>query len=157
LGSPAPLLDVADTTGKIVSLYGISAPYTFVIFWDPSCGHCKEEVPRVDSIYRAKWKALGVKVYNVDVKDNSVEEYKKFIQDKKLPSDWIFTYQPKEVRDQEAANSQPNFRQLYDVYKTPTMYLLDEEKHIIAKQLGILQFDDLITAKQKKKNADKKK
>ncbi len=157
LGSPAPLLDVADTAGKIVSLYGISAPYTFVIFWDPSCGHCKEEVPRVDSIYRAKWKALGVKVYNVNVKDNSVEEYKKFIADKKLPNDWYFTYQPKEVRDQEAANSQPNFRQLYDVYKTPTMYLLDEEKHIIAKQLGILQFDDLITAKQKKKNADKKK
>jgi len=156
LGNPAPLLDVADTLGKTVSLYSIQAPYVFVIFWDPSCGHCKEEVPRVDSIYKAKWKALGVKVYNVDVKDNSTEEYKKFISDKKLPSDWYYTYQPKEVREAEAAAGQPNFRQLYDVYKTPTMYLLDEEKHIIAKQLGVLQFDDLITAKQKKKNTGKK-
>ncbi len=157
LGNPAPLLDVADTTGKIVSLYSIQAPYVFVVFWDPSCGHCKEEVPRIDSIYKAKWKALGVKVYNVDVKDNSTDEFKKFIKDKKLPSDWYYTYQPKEVRDQEAAQGQPNFRQLYDVYKTPTMYLLDDEKHIIAKQLGVLQFDDLITAKQKKKNSEKKK
>ena len=156
LGSPAPLLDVADTAGKIVSLYGINAPFTYVVFWDPTCGHCKEELPRIDSIYNAKWKKLGVKVYNVDVKDGTMDEYIKFIKDKKLPADWYYTYQPKEVREAEAAAGQPNFRQLYDVYKTPTMYLLDEEKHIIAKQLGVLQFDDLINAKLKLKKDNKK-
>ena len=156
IGNAAPLLDIADTTGKTVALNNLKAPYIFVVFWDPGCGHCKEEVPRIDSIYKAKWKTLGVKVYSVDVKDNTVDDYKKFIKDKNLSSDWYYTYQPKEVRDKEAAAGQPNFRQLYDVYKTPTMYLLDEEKHIIAKQLAVLQFDDLLTAKQRNKNAEKK-
>ena len=156
LGNPAPLLDVADTTGKTVSLYSIKAPFTYVVFWDPTCGHCKEELPRIDSIYKAKWKKLGIKVYSVDVKDATMDDYIKFIKDKKLPTDWYYTYQSKEIREAEAAAGQPNFRQLYDVYKTPTMYLLDEEKHIVAKQLGVLQFDELISAKLKQKKDIKK-
>ena len=39
--------------------------YTIVCFWDPTCGHCREEVPRMDSIYHAKWKNEGVKIYGV--------------------------------------------------------------------------------------------
>ncbi|WP_350340080.1 hypothetical protein [Paraflavitalea speifideaquila] len=27
-----------------------------ICFWDPTCSHCKEVVPKVDSIYNAKWK-----------------------------------------------------------------------------------------------------
>ena len=62
LGEPAADLQMLDTSNKPVSLYGVNAPYTFVAFWDPNCGHCKETVPRIDSIYRAKWKAQGVKI-----------------------------------------------------------------------------------------------
>ncbi|MEN9298244.1 MAG: hypothetical protein RLZZ429_557, partial [Bacteroidota bacterium] len=43
----------------------------------------------------------------------------------------------------------PNYRQLYDIFKTPTLYLLDKDKRIIAKQLSLEQFDDLITTKSK--------
>ena len=43
-----------------------------------------------------------------------------------------------------------NYRQLYDIYKTPTVYLLDKDKRIIAKQLTIEQFDDIIQVKSKK-------
>jgi hypothetical protein len=35
------------------------------------------------------------------------------------------------------------------VYKTPTIYLLDKDKRIIAKQLSLDQFNDLIDAKIK--------
>jgi hypothetical protein len=34
---------------------------------------------------------------------------------------------------------------------TPTFYLLDKDKRIIAKQLTIEQFDELITERLKKK------
>ena len=60
-------------------------------------------------------------------------------------------YEPKTERDAQQAAGQPNFRQLYDVSKTPTLYLLDDKKNIIAKQLSIEQFDDLIMAKLKNK------
>ena len=42
-----------------------------------------------------------------------------------------------------------NFRQAYDIYKTPTFYLLDKDKHIIAKQLSMEQFDEIIKIKMK--------
>ena len=84
-----------------------------------------------------------------------MDELKKFVNEKHLSADWNFVYQPKAERDAEQTAGQPNFRQLYDVYKTPTLYLLDDKKNIIAKQLSIEQFDDLIAAKLKKQNSSK--
>jgi len=153
IGNPAPALDLSDTSGKTVSLYSLNAPYTLVVFWDPTCGHCKEEIPRVDSIYRAKWKAMGMKLYSVNVKDGTGDELKKFAKEKNLSPDWIYTSQPKAAFDAEQAAGKANFRQLYDVFKTPTLYLLDDKKHIIAKQLTELQFDDVMTARSKKQPA----
>lgn len=57
LGEQAANLELLDTAGKPKPLYNLSSDYTVVIFWDPNCGHCKEEIPRLDSIYRASWKA----------------------------------------------------------------------------------------------------
>lgn len=154
LGEPAAELKMLDTAGKDVSLYGITAPYTFVVFWDPNCGHCKETVPRVDSIYEAKWKALGVKIVGVNVDDAANTEWKKFIVEHKL-KDWYHIYQPKSVKEEEAKKNIANYRQLYDVFKTPTLYLLDSQKRIIGKMLGIEQFDDVLMAKIKSQKTSK--
>lgn len=154
LGEPAPELNMLDTSGKAVSLYGIKSPYTFVVFWDPNCGHCKETVPRVDSIYEAKWKALGVKVVGVNVDDAANDAWKKFMNEHHL-KDWVHIYQKKEVKEEEARKGIANFRQLYDVFKTPTLYLLDSDKRIIGKMLNIEQFDDVLMAKIKKQNPSK--
>lgn len=150
LGNPAPELILTDTVGNSVSLYKIKSKYTFISFWDPTCGHCKEEIPRLDSIYKARWKKLGVTVFSVNANEAKMDEYKKFITDKKLSADWLFAYQTKAARDAEQKANVPNYRQLYDMYKTPTFYLLDENKRIIAKQLSIEQFNDLLSAKQNK-------
>ena len=153
LGSPAPALDLTDSTGTNISLYNLKGKFTFVVFWDPTCGHCKAEIPRIDSIYKARWKGLGLRLYSVNVSSdkNTDSELKKFVKEQKTDHDWIFTRQSKEARDAEQAAGLPNFRQLYDVYKTPTMYLLDEQKRIIAKQLSIEQFNDIISAKLRAK------
>ncbi len=151
IGNPAPLLNLRDTTEKIISMYGIQSPITLIVFWDPTCGHCKTEIPRIDSIYKAKWKALGVSIYAVNIAEKTMDELKKFVNDKKLSPDWFHVYEPKTERDTQQAAGQPNYRQLYDVSKTPTLYLLDDKKNIIAKQLSIEQFDDLIMAKLKNK------
>ena len=155
LGEPAPELQMLDTAGKDVSLYAMNAPFTFITFWDPNCGHCKETVPRVDSIYRAKWKGLGVKLVGVNIDESANDGWKKFIQENKL-KDWAHIYQPKKVKDDEAKRGVANFRQLYDVYKTPTLYLLDSNKRIIGKMLSIEQFDEVLTAKIKKPDSSKK-
>jgi thiol-disulfide isomerase/thioredoxin len=149
LGQPAPQLDLTDTSGKTVSLYKINAPFTVIAFWDPNCGHCKEEIPRIDSMYKAKWKKYGVQIYSVNIYSNNLPEWKRFIKDKELSSDWIQAYETPEAKAAVNKAGRPEYRQLYDIFKTPTVYLLDKDKHILAKQLSLEQFDDLIEAKRK--------
>jgi thiol-disulfide isomerase/thioredoxin len=148
LGEPAAELQMLDTAGKDVSLYSVKSPFTFITFWDPNCGHCKETVPRIDSMYEAKWKKQGVKLIGVNVDDAANDAWKKFIKEHKLV-DWLHIYQPKQVREEEAKRGQASYKQLYDVYKTPTLYLLDSQKRIIGKMLSIEQFDDVLQAKIK--------
>ncbi len=148
IGEQAPALKMVDPNGKPVSLYDVKAPFTFVVFWDPTCSHCKEQVPEVDSIYQAKWKAMGIKIFAVNVNEGTHAEWQTFIKEHHL-EEWTHAWQTKQAHEQETKDGVANFRQLYDVYQTPTMYLLDDAKHIIAKRLGLLQFDDYMQMKLK--------
>ena len=65
MGNPAADIELPDSSGKTISLYQQDASFTIVVFWDPTCGHCKEVLPKVDSFYLAKWKAAGMKVFAV--------------------------------------------------------------------------------------------
>lgn len=155
IGEKAADLNMVDSTNKPVSLYSVKAPYTVVIFWDPTCGHCKEELPHIDSLYKASWKAKGVKVYAVLTEDQK-PAWVKYIKEHKL-GDWINVYQTKEMADAVAKTEQPSFRQLYDVIMTPTMYLLDNDKRIIGKKLTWKQLNDLLEVKIASKQNHTKK
>ncbi len=152
VGEAAPALNLVDTAGKPLRLYDVKAPFTFVVFWDPTCSHCKEQVPEVDSIYEAKWKAMGIKIFAVNTNEATHDEWKAFIRDHNL-NGWYHAWQTKKDHDQETKDGLPNYRQLFDVYQTPTMYLLDADKRIIAKKIGLLQFDDFIQFKLKQPQA----
>ncbi|MBS1947306.1 MAG: DUF5106 domain-containing protein [Bacteroidetes bacterium] len=147
IGQPAANLDMVDTLNKPEPLYGVDAKFIVLCFWDPTCSHCKEELPKLDSIYRAKWKAEGVKMYAVMV-EGGQDNWRKFIHDHNL-KDWIHVYQPKDKAEADEAANRPGYRQLFDVYQTPTLYLLDKDKHIIAKKLSYQQFDEVIRLKLK--------
>ena len=147
IGQPAQNLELVDSSDKPKPLYDVKAPYIVVCFWDATCSHCKEVVPKVDSIYRAKWKKEGVVVYGVMV-DGGKEAWVNYIRDNNL-TDWIHVYETKEARDAGYAAGKANFRQLYDVYQTPILYLLDKDKRIIAKKLTYDQIDEVLNVKMK--------
>jgi thiol-disulfide isomerase/thioredoxin len=146
IGIKASDLEMVDSTGKRKTLYGVNAAFTLVVFWDPTCGHCKEEIPRIDSIYRASWKAKGLKVYSVLSDNDKKNEWVNFVKEKKL-DDWVHVYETKEMEKIVSDAQKPSFRQLYDVIQTPTIFLLDNEKRIIGKKLGVDQLNELIKAK----------
>ena len=148
LGLPAPVLNLTDTTGKSVSLYNAKGAFTLVVFYDPNCGHCKEELPRLDSMYKAKWKLEGLTIFSVNIYENELPAWKKFIVEKNLSKDWVHAYQTKDAKSAEEKAGVPNYRQLYDISKTPTLYLLDKDKRIVAKQLSLDQFDKIMEAKR---------
>ena len=149
IGQPASNLQMVDTAGQPRPLYDIQAPFIVICFWDATCGHCKEIVPKVDSIFQAKWKQQGVKLYGVMV-DGGQEAWLQFIKDHNL-KDWIHVYETKAQQDAVEAAGKPGYKQLYDVYQTPILYLLDKDKRIIAKKLSYQQLDEVMDLKSKKK------
>lgn len=149
IGLPAANLEMTDSSGKVRSLYEVPANFTVVCFWDPTCSHCKETIPKLDSIYQAKWKYQGVQVYAVMV-DGGQDNWRNFIREHHL--DWINVYQTTAQHDETVAAGRPDYRQLYDVYQTPVLYLLDKEKRIVAKKLTYQQVDEVIGLKLKKVN-----
>ncbi|MFZ9242140.1 MAG: redoxin domain-containing protein [Sediminibacterium sp.] len=150
LGLAAPALDINTIDDKPFSLYKTAAPYTFIAFWDPTCSHCKVEIPQLDSIYKASWKKLGVQIVGVNINYKELPAWKKFIADNQI-NNWFHVYQTEAALNKEITNQKPTtIRQLYDVFKTPTFYLLDANKRIIAKNLTLNQFDDFLKSKAKK-------
>jgi hypothetical protein len=147
IGQPAANLEMTDTLDHLFQLYEIQAPFTVICFWDPTCSHCKETVPKVDSIFQAKWRQEGVRLVGVMV-DGGKEAWLNFIRDHNL-KDWVHVYQTASQHDAEEASGKPGYRQLYDVYQTPMLYLLDKDKRIIAKKLTYQQFDEVINLKLK--------
>ena len=151
IGNPAPPLNLNTIDNKSFSLYNSPAKYTFIAFWDPTCGHCKEEMPRVDSFYTKNWKQLGVQVIGVNTNVKELASWKQFITEQHFDAGWLHAYQTDAAYNAEINAGKPTtIRQLYDVFKTPTFYLLDKDKKIIAKNLTVEQFHDFLQAQQKK-------
>lgn len=148
IGEPAAPLLMTDLSGKETPLYQVKSDFTVVSFWDPNCGHCRTEMPVLDSIYQAKWKAEGVKIYAVLTDNAAKDKWKSFIDEHRF-NDWVNVYESDKQEKAVEASNKPSYRQLYDVIQTPTIYLLDKEKRIIAKKLTIQQMDDLIDTKLK--------
>lgn len=148
IGQPAAELQMVDTSGKPLPLYSITAPYTIVCFWDATCSHCKDMVPHLDSLFQNKWKQQGIKLYGV-MADGGKEAWMNYIHEYGL-KDWIHVYQTDEQRDADNNAGRPGYKQLYDVYQTPVLYLLDKDKRIIAKKLAWNQIDEILSIKMKK-------
>ena len=156
IGEPAAELNLLDTLDRKINLYSIKSPYTLVVFWDPDCGHCREQVPKVDSLYRLRWKKQGVKIVGVLSDVSAADETKSkeaktkwidYIRQQQL-KDWVHMYQTVQMRLTEQAKQVPGFKQAYDVFQTPTIYLLDEQKRIVAKKINPEQVDEFLQYKQ---------
>ncbi|HTL80643.1 MAG TPA: thioredoxin-like domain-containing protein [Bacteroidia bacterium] len=126
VGKPSVNLMLQDTSGVVKPLQSVKATYTVLIFWDPTCSHCKKEVPiikaYVDSLHKV---GVSVEVYGI-YSELDYPTWKKFIRDNKL--NWINVC----AKDQQELATAKYY---YDVFSTPTIVLLDENKNIIAKRI----------------------
>jgi thiol-disulfide isomerase/thioredoxin len=149
MGTPAADVVLPDTAGKIAGLYDLGAEFTIVAFWDPTCGHCKEVLPKLDSFYHAKWKAVGLKLFAVAKEtDGTKGDWLSFIKEQKL-TEWSHVYYSKADDKERIDGGVPGYSQLYDIQSFPTLYLLDKDKRIVAKKLTYEQIDDILQLKLK--------
>lgn len=150
-GNPAFEVQLPGLNDKPTNLYGVEAPYTLLVIWDPTCGHCKETLPKLDSLYHARWKAMGLKPFALAKEtEGTKKDWVTFIEKHRL-NDWVHVYYSKEADKARTSAGIPSYSQLFDVQSFPTLYLLDKDKRIIAKKLTESQIDDFLQFNQKNK------
>ncbi len=148
-GSPSADVELPDSNGKTIKLYDVKSPYTLLVIWDPTCGHCKEVLPRLDTLYNNKWKALGVQPFALAKEtDGSKKDWTNFINQFNLDS-WVHVYYSKETDKLRTNAGIPGYSQLFDVQSFPTLYLLDKDKRIIAKKISEDQVDEILMHRMK--------
>jgi thiol-disulfide isomerase/thioredoxin len=114
------------------NLHGVKAKYTVLVFWASDCGHCKTDIPKLnDSLAKAKGK-IDFKVFAVQTKDDYAE-WTKFIRENKL--DFINVYDPIHLN---------SFADKYDVESTPVIFILDKDKRVKVKRVGVGQVLELL-------------
>ena len=92
-------------------------------------------------------------MYAVLTETKEFPKWREFINKYNLQS-WINVYQTEEQKKKDEDAKKPSYKQLYDVTQTPTLYLLDKDKRIIAKKLTYQQMDDVLQMKIKNKSSN---
>lgn len=138
IGETAPDLMMENYDGEFISLHQVNAPLTVVLIYEPNCGHCKVFVPKFhDEVYQA-FKDKGLQVFAIYSMDNK-EEWTDFLLDHDL-FDWINVWDPRHTT---------RFKILLDARTTPGVYVLDENKTIVAKKMDVDQLRAIISNRLK--------
>jgi len=131
--------------GQPVSLYSVKSPYTVVIFWAPDCGHCKKIMPSVVDFY-AKNKDKGVKLLAVCTKGgDKAKTCWPAIQEKGM-QDFINT-----------GDEYQRYSKYFKIKSTPKIFILDENKEILLKDLPAEELDRVYNEIVKAEEAEKNK
>lgn len=151
IGMQAPELILQDSTGKWISTYrDLKQEYVVLYFFNPDCGHCKKETPKLVEYYNESDQDK-VAIYTIS-SDNS-QEWKDFISDYEM--NFYNTSIPQEAfHDAEFATNlirtgKTNYHSLkyqesFDVFSTPKVFILDKDRIIKAKDIGVEQLGEIL-------------
>ena len=166
MGVKPPNLTLRDTTDKNWrDFYSLKNEYTILYFWDPECGHCKKTTPKLETLYKEKFKKRDIEIFSVGkATGEDFEKWKKFIHTNNLTfinvavTESLFKAALEDARifvPKYTSIESLNYQTTYDIFSTPKVFVLDKDKKIIAKGLSISQLEDLMDRLQNVKDAPK--
>jgi len=126
-------------SGMHKSLYDINSEYTIIYFWEPNCGHCKTSTPMLKELFN-KVQGTGIEIFAVCTQGNK-EEWKDYIVKHELS--WINGWDPDRLT---------HYDFFYNVTATPLIYILDRDKNIIAKKIGVESIEGIIADHRRRNN-----
>ena len=129
VGKQAPDIFMFDQNGKQVSLYSLDNDYILVVFWASWCPHCTVFLKELGKWYPGK--DIDLEVFAVSI-DSSRFSWEERIMMDNYP--WINTY--------SGAGWDGKAPKEYNVYATPTLFLLDREHRIVGKPLTFKEFQN---------------
>ena len=124
-GSAAPAIISMDPEGITKNLDSLKSNYTLILFWASWCEFCEKAMPDLKYIYTT-YHPIGLEIISVSldsIKQNWIDATTRFV----IP--WINTC------DLKGFDS-PIIKE-YNIWRTPTYFLLNSEKKIIAKPVNI--------------------
>jgi thiol-disulfide isomerase/thioredoxin len=133
IGEKAPNMIMLDTNNHLVSMHNLNADYLILLFWDPDCGHCEQEIPKLKEFYDTYKEKYNLEVFSV-CSDTSLVKWKKTIKKKEM--NWINVDGPRSLSG--------NYHDQYDITTTPVIYILNKKKEIIAKNLRTDQISQFL-------------
>jgi peroxiredoxin len=133
IGEKAPNMIMLDTNSQLVSMHNINADYLILLFWDPDCGHCEQEIPKLKEFYDTNKIKYNLEIFSV-CSDTSLSKWKKAIQKKDM--NWINVDGPRTLTG--------DYHEQYDITTTPVIYILNRKKEIIAKHLRTDQISQFL-------------
>ena len=126
LFGPAPNFKLNDS----IDLQSVKSEYTILFFYDHDCDLCHQEMQDLDSVCAARPEITTIAIdMNLDSPESSVgfEIRPQGNGDLKSP-----------IQIRQIANPSELIG-LYDIETTPLIYILDNDKHIIAKKIRAKQ------------------
>lgn len=127
IGKTVPDFTVMDIKNNPVNLYNLLSPYRLIIFWHTDCSHCQilmEELPELAK--QEFFKKHQVEIIGISIDENR-ENWEKYSADH--PLDWINTHIDGGFDNPISA--------AYNLFATPSMFLIDAGNTIIAKPTTI--------------------
>lgn len=116
---------VRNVDNQVVRLSEVDADYTLLVFWATYCEHCREMIPEIHEWYETD-RPLNVEVFAVSI-DTIKSDWVQYIRTMRPP--WINGHEPMGWEGQSAED--------YNIYATPTMFLLDRNRTIIARPFNM--------------------
>jgi hypothetical protein len=141
IGKKIPEMYLTDPAGKLLTLSTSPGNYTILFIYDPECSHCKEEAPKLVAL-NDYLKTKSAIVFAVSILREK-EQWKKFIAEFKIQN-W---YNGVDVHVNSKTGKEEyytDFKNTFDIYSTPIIYVLDRNKKIIGKRIPIESLKDFI-------------
>lgn len=121
IGNKVPDINISDSAGTQFGLNDIQSERMLLIFYASWCTHCQSLIPKIYDLYKNQGEK-NTEVVAVAL-DTSKTELESFLGTYDL--DWI------NFADMEGWNSK--LAKDYFIYATPTMFLIDKDRKLIAK------------------------
>lgn len=123
IGKTVPNLACPDQNGNWHDLYSLNKKYKILIFWSADCGHCIKEVPKFHEFYKEFKDKYDLEIMAVNTESDTAH-WQSFISEKNL--DWV---------NLNGLVANFDWREYFDIVKTPVVYILDRRNIIIAKNI----------------------
>lgn len=140
VGKEAPDIILYDTLRVPHQLHGMPTKWKLLVFWSPTCGHCKHIIPAVYKLYMQYREQYDLGVFAIlsEPDDKTRKEWKKFMKDNGIDSPtWL---------NLDGGEASIDWHDVYDIQSTPQIYLLNSDNIIEAKKLSDSNLESVLKA-----------